>query len=147
MRFILFLSIIGCFPELNNREESFPDNPLHDYDQDFMTEQQGDCDDINPDVTNGPWYQDSDGDGYGDPNNFTSDCLEKEHGRFVLNKDDCNDSETSIFPGSARFEPTICADDQDGDGYGDAAPAKIDYDTELRLNGTKMEKLLEKENL
>ena len=38
-----FLAVQGCFPEVKTRE--FVDNPLHDYDQDGYTEEQGDCDD------------------------------------------------------------------------------------------------------
>jgi len=59
------------------------------------------------------WYFDSDGDGYGDPNNSTTSPI----GNFFswqLNKDDCDDSDAGIFPGALE----IAGDgiDQDCDG-------------------------------
>lgn len=121
--FYVFSFVMGCMPEWSNRSETFPDNPLHDYDGDGLTEQNGDCDDLNPNISNGPWYADEDGDGFGFIDNFTTNCREKEEWGFVGNADDCNDSSASVFPGSARSEPELCAKDEDGDGYGDAAPS------------------------
>ena len=56
--------------------EDFPENERHDYDQDGLTESEGDCDDLDPDVE-GPssWYADTDGDGFGDPNSSVESLL------------------------------------------------------------------------
>jgi large repetitive protein len=127
MRFFQILSLCclftsSCLQSFDRSGKEFPDNLNQDYDGDGLTEQQGDCDDLDPNVSNGPWYLDSDLDGFGDANNFTSNCEEKKGATYILNNEDCNDSNGSIFPGSARFEPSICAIDNDNDGYGDAAP-------------------------
>ena len=41
------------------------DNPNDDYDQDGLTEVEGDCDDNDKDITKIIWYVDGDGDGFG----------------------------------------------------------------------------------
>jgi len=59
------------------------------------------------------WYFDSDGDGYGDPNNSTT----SPSGNFFswqLNKDDCDDSDAGIFPGALEIAGDSI--DQDCDG-------------------------------
>ena len=58
------------------------------------------------------WYQDSDGDGYGDKNN-PMNSAQKPFG-YVSNNTDCNDSNSSIYPGATE----ICGDyiDQDCNG-------------------------------
>ena len=51
---MLVLSIllqIGCLTsEITKTPGEFPDNPTDDYDGDGLTEQSGDCDDLNPEV-------------------------------------------------------------------------------------------------
>ena len=112
---------MACFSQFPNRDGTFPDNPLDDYDEDNLTEQQGDCDDLDPNTGNGPWYADADGDGYGDPENSTTSC--EREGTYVLNALDCNDSDASIFPGNTQFEADdACVQDLDGDGYGSMSP-------------------------
>ena len=54
-------------------------------------------DDTPPDI----WFADTDGDGFGDPNNTTSSCTQPED--FVTNGDDCNDTSASIRPGGTEI--------------------------------------------
>ena len=92
----MFLLLLGCFPSFPiDEEERFPDNPEHDYDKDNLTEEQGDCNDLDINIINGPWYFDADGDGFGDPNNSTRDC--DNLAGFVSNNLDCNDNDVAFF--------------------------------------------------
>ena len=95
--------LLACIQELDKSAEDFPDNLEHDNDGDGLTENEGDCDDLNSEVA-GPsaWYADVDGDGFGDPNVAIIDC-QPETG-YVSNSNDCLDSDETIFPGNARFE-------------------------------------------
>jgi hypothetical protein len=98
-----------------------------------LTATSGDCDDtdakINPDGTeicNGKdddcdgsidegaqttYFRDADGDGYGDPNNWTRACS-KPSG-YVLNDLDCDDTDPNEYPNQTWYK------DSDGDGYSD----------------------------
>ncbi|MCF8244873.1 MAG: hypothetical protein K9J37_09110 [Saprospiraceae bacterium] len=140
-----------------------------DGDSDNFSACQGDCDDTNADVYPGAtelcdgldnncngqvddgaaplsWYQDSDMDGFGDPNNSTLSCSPPPG--TVLNADDCDDTNAAIFPGNTETcngiddncdgtadEGVLLAFyiDSDGDGFGDAAvtvfacTAPVDY--------------------
>jgi hypothetical protein len=77
------------------------------------------------------WYQDADGDTYGNPNNSVVACT-KPNG-FVANNTDCNDQTNAVYPGKAEVcdgldnncNGTIDEGlgvtyyrDADGDGYG-----------------------------
>ncbi len=87
------------------------------------------------------WYDDSDGDGYGDPGSVTNACVQPAG--TVLDDTDCDDSSWAVNPGATEFcngidddcdgeidEPdaanaaTWYADD-DTDGHGDAADAML----------------------
>lgn len=57
------------------------------------------------------WYQDADGDGYGDSNTPILACTQVEGS--VANADDCDDQDPQAFPEATWYA------DQDGDGYGD----------------------------
>lgn len=57
------------------------------------------------------YYADSDGDGFGDFNNFVQACSQPEG--YVLNDGDCDDMDASINPNTVWYL------DADGDGYGD----------------------------
>ncbi len=63
------------------------------------------------------FYADNDGDGYGDPADFTEACSDAD-GRgpagYIANSTDCDDSAPATFPGA----PEVCGDgvDQDCDG-------------------------------
>ena len=56
------------------------------------------------------YYNDSDGDGYGDGSTSQEQCSQPNG--FVTNSNDCNDSDITINPNTSWFV------DQDGDGYG-----------------------------
>ncbi|MBT3219622.1 MAG: hypothetical protein HN348_11070, partial [Proteobacteria bacterium] len=76
--------------------------------------------DIDIDPTN-LWYLDSDGDGFGDPDDELLAC-DKPSGR-VQNDEDCDDGDINTFPGAAFWEKgTECVTDGDGDGFGDLNP-------------------------
>lgn len=60
------------------------------------------------------YYTDADNDGFGDPNNTLSTCYAPTSG-FVLNSDDCDDSNAAVNPN------TIWYQDTDGDGFGNVA--------------------------
>ena len=89
---MFWVGLLACFPSIReSEEERFIDNPQHDFDGDTYTEEQGDCDDRNPEVHPGPnnpekcdtidndcngviddnaidiqvYYYDEDGDGFG----------------------------------------------------------------------------------
>ena len=114
----------ACLPEYPSElAQTFHENPNHDYDGDGYTDNEGDCDDRDPTISSPPtWYEDSDGDGFGNAEIIQQGC-DKPDG-FVANSDDCNDSYNYIFPNNAIHEPEdACVVDADGDGYGSRNPA------------------------
>ena len=91
-----------------------------------LLEQSGDCDDTNiyinpaiPELCDGLdndcdstvdeedssdviyWYADTDGDGYGDPNDAQEGCSAPTG--YVLNMDDCDDDSPTVNPGNAEI--------------------------------------------
>ena len=85
---------------------------------------------IQPEVT---WYQDMDGDGYGNANSWTTNCNEPVG--FVADPGDCHDEDTSLNPSVTEVcgdgvdqdcdgEDAVCAPDNDGDGF--SPPADCD---------------------
>ena len=90
------------------------------------------------------WHTDADGDGYGDPDSFTSSC--DTVAGAVANDDDCDDVRDTIFPDADELcndldddcDGTIDEDhaldaktwylDLDSDGYGGASTATVDCD-------------------
>ena len=104
-----------------------------------------DCDglanDADPSVTGtATWYDDSDGDGYGDPNVFVDTCIAPSG--YIALGGDCDDTAAGVNPGETEVcdggtdedcdglvddaDPSVTGTstwyaDDDGDGYGDAA--------------------------
>jgi hypothetical protein len=93
-----------------------------------------DCDTLTDEDVLNTYYEDSDGDSYGNPNSGAQACNPPEN--FVANNQDCNDADAAIHPNA----PEVCngVDDDcdgsidegvkltfyadgDGDGYGNAA--------------------------
>lgn len=69
-----------------------------------------DCNDNNANEHPGQiWYRDSDGDGYGNPNNSMQSCSQPTG--YVVNSNDCNDSDANEYPGQIWYR------DADGDLY------------------------------
>ena len=87
-----------------------------------------DCDDSDENL--GPcivWCMDSDGDGFGDPNNgMEGDPKIAPTPDHVMDCTDCDDNASFTFPGAAQSEQppldTECLKDEDDDGFGDEDP-------------------------
>ncbi|MEC7985581.1 MAG: putative metal-binding motif-containing protein [Myxococcota bacterium] len=68
------------------------------------------------------FYQDADGDGYGDPSSTITACLPSEG--YVDNSEDCDDSNAYVFPGAEE----LCDDVQnDCDGSTTATPQSVTF--------------------
>lgn len=69
------------------------------------------------------WCDDSDNDGFGDPESCASVAPgDDPPDGTVNNNNDCNDQDENTYPGAAENEPELCAADNDDDGYGDQTP-------------------------
>ncbi|MBM76731.1 MAG: hypothetical protein CMK59_15090 [Proteobacteria bacterium] len=125
---------------------------LSDDDGDGVSENQGDCDDsdiaINPgadelcdsvdndcddevdeaDAVDAQiYYDDLDGDGYGDPATGVGSCSAPVS--KTLDNADCDDSSATTFPGAAELTSLIdCLPDSDDDGYAPTASGGTDCD-------------------
>ncbi|HEX5151934.1 MAG TPA: MopE-related protein [Parafilimonas sp.] len=60
------------------------------------------------------YYQDADGDGFGDTGNSIGDCVTTPPPGYVTDNTDCNDADAAIHA------PVVFYKDNDGDGFGDA---------------------------
>ena len=93
-----------------------------------------DCDGAIDEGTEGTWYADTDGDGYGDASSATDAC--DAPAGYVADATDCDDGDAESNPGAAEVCDAADNDcdgsvdegvgsswyaDSDGDGYGDAA--------------------------
>jgi hypothetical protein len=93
-------------------------------------------------VDGSTWYEDRDGDGYGDASTAWVSCF--GHSDAVLDSSDCDDSDAAVYPGAEErcngvddnCDGTVDEDhvvvdgstwyeDRDGDGYGDASTAWV----------------------
>ena len=97
--FVSLLSCISSFPE-----KPIIDNPNDDYDEDGLTEAEGDCDDNNKDITKIIWYVDGDGDGFGLESLQTESCTRPEG--YAEQIGDCDDSNSDVYPNAKE----ICDD-------------------------------------
>src|SRR5690606_4272009 len=66
--------------------------------------------------TQSPFYNDADGDGFGDAANSKAACTQPSG--YVADKTDTDDTNAAIFPGCTQVAFYL---DADGDGFGDAA--------------------------
>jgi hypothetical protein len=81
------------------------------------------------------WYADSDGDGYGDMNDFVLACDQPED--YVDNLDDCDDSAVSVYPNAPEIYDGLdndCDDEVDEDH--DISVVIDEQDTELYANAS-----------
>ncbi|MBL7944412.1 MAG: LamG domain-containing protein, partial [Flavobacteriales bacterium] len=72
-----------------------------------------DCDDNDPLVTIYEWYEDADGDGYGDGTPIVQ--CDQPGSTYTLNDGDCNDSEPATSPAAVEICDNGIDDDCDGD--------------------------------
>lgn len=103
----------------------------------YCDDQDNDCDgSIDPDSSANAttWYDDTDGDGYGDPSSSSVSCAAPTGS--VSDDSDCDDSDSSVYPGATEYCDTQDNDcdgltdedvgetfyaDADSDDYGDAS--------------------------
>ena len=101
-----------------------------------------DCDGLVDEDGDTTFYADTDGDGFGDPNNTVVDC--SAPAGFVLDNTDCDDSDASVNPSATEICDGIDNDcdglvdedgnttfyaDTDGDGFGDPTNSVVDCST------------------
>jgi hypothetical protein len=90
------------------------------------------------------WYEDADGDGYGDSDSTDLDCSQPTG--YVADDNDCDDTSASIYPGADEYCDNVDSDcdgtldedsaldastwyaDVDGDGYGNASSSDVACD-------------------
>ena len=121
----VLIFLFGCIDSFPDK--SILDNPNHDFDEDGLTEVQGDCDDNDEDIQKIIWYVDADGDGYGLESLQTESCTRPEG--YTDQIGDCNDNEVAVHPEAEE----ICDEriDNDCDGKAD------DEDDSLQQNSTE----------
>ncbi len=153
---MLFLALAGCRANDEPSEDSGVDTEANtdnnnDTDNDGYTDDV-DCDDndasVNPGaaeicddidndcdraVDNDPvdasqWYRDSDGDGFGDANDWQESCSQPNG--YIADMDDCNDADAAIYPNAperCNNADSDCDSDVDEDAI-DASQWYRDFD-------------------
>ena len=129
-------------------DEVFEYHPFADEYCDFLD---NDCDgeiDENTAVDAPSWYEDSDGDGYGNPNTAVFSC--QMLSGLVANGDDCNDADPSINPAISETVNGVDDDcntliddqtnvyDDDGDGFTEDGGDCNDADPNTYPNATEI---------
>ena len=91
------------------------DPTVHPEADELCNDGDDDCDgDVDEDAIDAStWYRDSDGDGWGDPEDTTQTCEQPEDA--VADGTDCNDDDPNVHPDADE----ICYDDADNDCDGD----------------------------
>jgi|GEM_PF-729684 len=115
----------------------------NDFDGDGY-EECSDCDDTDPSVTMSEWYQDLDGDGFGDPSTLIIQC-DPPGADYILTGGDCNDSDPSVNPGVDEICDNLIDDNCNGvvddSGTAMAFDGSNDYvDTNFGVSGTSFTK-------
>ena len=93
MIFVLIF-LFGCIDSFPDK--SILDNPNPDFDEDGLTEVEGDCDDNDEDIQKIVWYVDGDGDGYGLESLQTESCTRPEG--YTDQLEDCDDTNAAVHP-------------------------------------------------
>ena len=126
--------------DCNDQDASINPNALELCDNGIDDDCDGLIDSADPDETGTVfWYQDADGDGFGNPQEFSLSCTAPTG--FVMDNTDCNDNAANINPGALELcdngidddcdglidsaDPDVAQVgtwylDSDGDGFGDA---------------------------
>jgi hypothetical protein len=69
------------------------------------------------------WYEDSDGDGFGNPNVSIMECGQPSG--YVADDTDCNDSDIDIFPGAPCDDGSVCTLNESYDSDCNCVPESI----------------------